>query len=371
MPSATLALSVTRHLSYAAGNHTQHVREAEQKVFKYFSGTFDHGLYKKYTGLLNEESRAGAMYESYSRGSTKPHCDKGDTTPEVIRTNTDGGAFPGGITMVPSFSKLISDLATKSSGGGGATCMPLTMGLLALQTGMGLVQNIAGALIHIVPPLIPPPVWINMPLPCAPMVTGVNCFGAVLYPITMVDFLLADMTDKVMESYLASFPDTYAAKVGQTSDEMYKVCAASYFTLHCSAIFPRCTTPFSREEAIPVGGRVPVCLHLCVLPLVLCPGFWVDDVFGSCEFVSVPPMCTMGFFWNLWKVPPQYRSYDEANPFPADCPDEEENGIDASGQISLYDDVNVQISPIIRSAAALSGSGSINEPSLLPGSPLK
>merc|ERR1712232_116764 len=178
-------------------------------------------------------------------------------------------------------------------------------------------------------------------------VTGINCFGAVLYPITMADFLLADMTDKVMESYLASFPDTYATKVGKTSDQMYKVCGASYFTLHCSAIFPRCTTPFSREEAIPVGGRVPVCLHLCILPLVLCPGFWIDDVFGSCEFVSVQPMCTMGFYWNLWKIPPQYRDYEEANPFPSDCPEEEESGIGASDKISLYDDEFAGESPII------------------------
>merc|ERR1712070_638126 len=92
--------------------------------------------------------------------------------------------------------------------------------------------------------------------------------------------------------------------------------------MQCSSLFPRCTAPMSRDEVIPVGGRVPLCVNLCVLPLVMCPGFWMADVAGSCSFVSVPPMCTMAHFWNYWRLPPQYQSYDEANPFPQDCPEE-------------------------------------------------
>ena len=36
--------------------------------------------------------------------------------------------------------------------------------------------------------------------------------------------------------------------------------------------------------------------------------------------VSAPPMCTQAFFWMLWKLPPQYVNFDEAHPFPKDCP---------------------------------------------------
>ena len=47
----------------------------------------------------------------------------------------------------------------------------------ALGMGMGMVQSIVAAVLDIVPPLIPPPVWNNMPLPCAPMLTGASLEG--------------------------------------------------------------------------------------------------------------------------------------------------------------------------------------------------
>lgn len=84
---------------------------------------------------------------------------------------------------------------------------PVALAKQGLSMGAGLVQSMVAAAIAIVPPLIPPPVWNNQvsmaelqarvhklfiemrcwwqPLTCAPMVTGHNCFGAVLYPITM------------------------------------------------------------------------------------------------------------------------------------------------------------------------------------------
>ena len=121
---------------------------------------------------------------------------------------------------------------------------------------------------------------------------------------------LCAVTDSMLDGYIAGFPNTYATKVGKTSDEMYKasvlalagapcvfralvhvslffVCRrASALTwclavvhdivggralvillvhvqsMMCSSLFPRCTTPQSRDEPIPVGGRVPVCTHL-------------------------------------------------------------------------------------------------------------
>lgn len=112
-----------------------------------------------------------------------------------------------------------------------------------------------------------------MPLPCLPMLTGHNCFGAVLTPITMADFVIADVTDSQLDGYIAGFPNSYATKVGKTSDEMYKLCFAAFMTMHCSSIFPRCTVPQSRDEPIPFGGRVPMCFHNCISTLVMCPGY--------------------------------------------------------------------------------------------------
>merc|ERR1719169_155363 len=122
-----------------------------------------------------------------------------------------------------------------------------------LGLGGGLVQAAIAAVIHAAPPMIPPPIWNNQPLPCAPMVTGHNCFGAVLYPITMADFTIADVTDAMLDGYIAGFPNTYAKKVGKTSDSMYQSCFASYMSMMCSSMFPRCTPPQSRDEPVPVG----------------------------------------------------------------------------------------------------------------------
>ena len=56
------------------------------------------------------------------------------------------------------------------------------------------------------------------------MVTGHNCFGAVLHPITMSDFVVADITDAMLDGLISGFPNTYATKVGKTSDKAYKRC---------------------------------------------------------------------------------------------------------------------------------------------------
>eukprot|EP00933_Yihiella_yeosuensis_P043514 TRINITY_DN38342_c0_g1_i1.p1 TRINITY_DN38342_c0_g1~~TRINITY_DN38342_c0_g1_i1.p1 ORF type:complete len:211 (+),score=27.85 TRINITY_DN38342_c0_g1_i1:85-633(+) len=136
----------------------------------------------------------------------------------------------------------------------------------------------------------------------------------------MADFVIADVTDSMLDGVISGFPNTYAAKVGKTSDAMYKSCFAAYMSMHCSSIFPRCTAPQSRDEPIPVGGSVPMCFHLCILPLVTCPGFWIDDIIGSCQTISAPPMCTQASFHNVFRAPPQYVSFDEAHPYPRACP---------------------------------------------------
>merc|ERR1719272_248918 len=263
---------------------------------------------------------------------------------EIVAKNAVA-AFPGGSVKRLfgfDFGKMIFDVTKKADGSAGASVgPPIALGMQALGLGMGMVQSIVAAVLDVVPPLIPPPVWNNQPLPCAPMVTGHNCFGAVLYPITMADFVLADVTDSVLDGIIAGFPAAYAEKVGKTSDEMYKACFSAFMSMHCSSIFPRCTVPQSGDEPVAAGGRAPMCLHLCILPLVTCPGFWIGDVAGPCSMVSVPPMCAQAFYWNVHRLPPQYASFDEANPFPSDCPgpDLGPGGMDSAEDPALYDDV--------------------------------
>jgi hypothetical protein len=209
--------------------------------------------------------------------------------------------------------------------------------------------GLCGALFHCAPLGVTS--WVLYVCSRQPMVTGHNCFGAVLYPITMADFVIADVTDKMLDGYIASFPNTYASKVGKTSDKMYRSCFSSYMSMMCSSVFPRCTLPQSRDEPLPMGGRVPMCLHLCVLPLVACPGFWMEDLMGSCSMVSVPPMCTQAYFFNMWKLPPQYVTFDEAHPYPAKCP-KEIAGYDASEDVELYDESPRSPSPIMQEVTA-------------------
>jgi len=355
-------LAVKQTQSYAVhlfANGTREMEKAFEQIYGHFENNFDFKLYEdlleKFQGGVAQYHDSDA-YTSYEHFPSRPHCDKGVPTPAGIKASsaTEVAAFPGGITKRLfgfDFSKSLLDLSSKAKGPAAAGLVaPVALATTGLTMGAGLVQSIVAAVLDIVPPLIPPPIWNNQPLICAPMITGHNCFGAVLYPITMADFTLADVTDSMLDGYIAGFPNTYATKVGKTSDEMYKACFSSYMSMMCSSIFPRCTTPQSRDEPIPVGGRVPICLHLCIMPLVMCPGFWISDLIGQCSMVSVPPMCTQAFYWNLWRLPPQYVSFDDANPYPKECPPA---AGEASDDLKLYDDMPLPASPIESQAAAI------------------
>merc|ERR1719453_1033204 len=173
--------------------------------------------------------------------------------------------------------------------------------------------------LQVVPPLIPPPVWINQPLPCLPMVTGHNCFGAVLYPITAADSIMADVTDSQLDGTIAGFPSLYAQKVGKTSNSAYKACFSAYMSLQCASIFPMCSTIQATDFPGP-AGRLPLCFFHCIAPLVLCPGFWIEDISGECQMASVPPACTTAVFTNTKLLPPQYVSYEDSVSRPLECP---------------------------------------------------
>merc|ERR1712232_1141069 len=142
---------------------------------------------------------------------------------------------------------------------------------------MGNAQSLVSKVVQDVP---------KSELSCVPLVVGRNCFGSILYPVTLADFTLAPTTDSILDGVIAGFPSMYARKVGKTSDDMYKACYSSYMSLQCTSLFPRCTSPQSSSEKISAGESVPTCLHMCILPMIMCPGFWVNDVTGQCSMVS-------------------------------------------------------------------------------------
>jgi hypothetical protein len=251
-------------------------------------------------------------------------------------------AFPGGpLKRLFGFdlAKLTDKLASGAKGpsGAGAGMGPM-LAIQALQMGMGMVKGATDMVLQIVPPMIPPPVWINKPLPCLPMLTGSICFGATPYLITSADFIQADTVDSGLSGIVNGFPAMYKEKVGKTSDSAYKACFSAYMSMQCAAAFPRCAAdPMAREEPSPMG-RVPLCFTHCLATLIMCPGFWIDDIMGECQNASVPPMCTMAAFWNTALLPPQYSSFEESNPTPQECPvvPAALKTLDATNDLSLY-----------------------------------
>lgn len=348
MNSASDIGGAVKSLAFAAGE----VNRTQSSIFHDSTKQFDYAIFNRLQeGLFKggRHDRAPSTYAAYAYQPDRPHCDKGvDST---AGPSTGLGRFPGGAAN----SMQMFDLGSSANGpGAAALAAPMALATQGLASGAGLVQSIVAALIHVVPPLIPPPVWNNQPLTCAPMITGHNCFGAVLYPITMADFVIADVTDSMLDGYIAGFPTTFSKKVGKTSDSMYKVCFASYMSMMCSSVFPRCTVPQTRDEPVPFGGRVPMCFHLCIVPLVACPGFWIGDVIGQCMTVAVPPMCTQAVYWNVWRLPPQLSNYDEAHPFPVECPvvDVSDGGLDSADDPSLYEKANPAVSPILQESGS-------------------
>ena len=136
--------------------------------------------------------------------SVSPKCDK--RSHRLINSGalSKKKKFPGGIlNRVFGFDlgkyalNQLQERATDGSNTG--SIAPQMLMMLAIQSTVGMIQTIISDVLVVVPPLIPPPIWINQPLPCLPMVTGHNCFGAILYPITLADFTIASVTDKSVD----------------------------------------------------------------------------------------------------------------------------------------------------------------------------
>ena len=100
--------------------------------------------------------------------------------------------------------------------------------------------------------------------------------------------------------------------------------------------------------ALPVNVLCGVC------PCAWARRFWIADIIGPCMMISVPPMCTQHFFWNVWLLPPQYSSFSEANGYPKECPtlDTGVGGEDMGEEPGLYDPAVIAESPILAAAGA-------------------
>ena len=290
------------------------------------------------------ESRASTGYETVD---SHPRCAGGAATTPHVRGMS---AFPGGATKrVFGFdlAKLVEKLASKANGAASASgVFPGILSMQALNMGSGLVKGAISTALQVVPPLVGPPMWINQPLPCMPMATGHNCFGATPYLITAADFMTADVTDSQLDGVIAGFPALYKSKVGTTSDAAYKACFGAYMSMQCASVFPRCQAPMAREEPSPVG-RVPLCFTHCLATLVACPGLWLDDIAGECSMVSVPPACTMATFGNFWLLPPQYQNFEDSQPTATECPSVPDSlkAIEASTDFNLYSGGDIMGSP--------------------------
>ena len=49
------------------------------------------------------------------------------------------------------------------------------------------------------------------------------------YPITLADFLIADVTDSMLDGYIGGFPNTYASKVGKVCSRCALICALRFW----------------------------------------------------------------------------------------------------------------------------------------------
>lgn len=324
------------------------VEHALNSVYESFLRNFDvnahHHLMEQIEGGIESflESKAATSYKTIP---SQPHCDSGvSAVPSRAVAVKAMSAFPGGpLKRLFGFdlAKLTDKLASSAKGpaGAGAAMGPM-LAIQALNMGMGMVKGAVHMVLQIVPPMIPPPVWVNKPMPCLPMVTGSICFGATPYLITAADFIQADTVDSGLSGILNGFPAMYKEKVGKTSDAAYKKCFMAYMSMQCAAAFPRCASdPMAREEMNNPVGRVPICFTHCLATLVMCPGFWIDDIIGECQNASIPPMCTTALFWNTALLPPQYQSFEDSAPTPLECPTVPNalKTLDATSDFSLYD----------------------------------
>merc|ERR1719399_1745424 len=104
--------------------------------------------------------------------------------------------FPGGMLKRLfgfDLGKLMFELSQKAAGPAGASggMVPM-LSMQALAMGAGMIQSLVASAVQIIPRVLPIP-FNMMPMTCLPMLTGHNCFGAILHLITISDFVIADV----------------------------------------------------------------------------------------------------------------------------------------------------------------------------------
>jgi len=198
---------------------------------------------------------------------------------------------------------------------------------VAQMLGMMVVNTVTSIATEILPMAIAPPIWNLRPLPCVPMVTGKNCFGAIKYPITFSDFIMAKQIDESLDSLVDAFPALFDQRTeGQSYPYyVYARCFQAYMSMHCSALFPTCTTLQAQQIFIPLFGRMPMCISTCVNVLKVCPGFLPSDVLPFCETYSVLPIpfCAFGNYDRFDAIPPPVKYEDENSDCPQLDPDQD------------------------------------------------
>eukprot|EP00392_Amoebophrya_sp_AT5.2_P019673 g20621.t1 len=345
------------YLALKFSEKTPQVQRAFEEAYGKLLSEFDASAYQQHLDAMN---RAVSFLEAggYKTVAAGAHCDYGVPTASVIK---GVAAFPGGVVSRmwgADIASMVSKIAEKAGATGASGGLPQLMALQGLQSGAGLIQAAASTLLSVVVPGIPPPSWIAQPMPCMPMLTGHQCFGAVLYPITAADFVIADVTDAQLDGVVAGFPQMYKDRVGRTSDAMYKACYGSYMSMQCGSIFPRCNAPMSRQEPTPVG-RSPLCFTACLATLIACPGFWIQDIQEECSTVSAPPVCTVALFTNFASLPPQYQTYEESQPAPVECPVVPASLATTEGAASQFDLYSTASDAILASPYSVAGTAAL------------
>lgn len=312
--------------SVAAGAQL-HLDDIVKQTYSSFDVNFPHHRWGEFAQQLDQNLEHYANSTASNAYETLPgqaRC-KVAQIPEdaMVATKTNEVTpFKGGASVSIKGMSLVNKVKSqleKASGPAAAMVPGIAMiAKTALTQVKGVLQTVAAVVATRVPPMVPAPAWNNRPFPCMPMVTGHNCFGAVLYPITIGDFILADLSDSALNGVITSFPSYYRSKIGATDQGTYQRCFNAYMSMQCANAFPICTNPQGSQAMVPGEGRAPMCFLHCVATLIACPGMWVDDLEDICTNVSAPPMCSFATYAKA--APAQVRSFDEGQSSSMNCP---------------------------------------------------
>lgn len=324
--AASLLVRVLFLSSVAAGTPVN-LDDIVKKTYSSFDIDFPHHRWGEFAQQLEQDlesyknSTASTAYETLP-GQTRCKVAQIPEDAMIATKTTEVAPFKGGASVSLKGMALVDKVkAQLEKAQGPAAAMVPGVAMIAkaaLTQVKSVLQTVAAVVATRVPPMIPPPVWNNRPFVCMPMVTGHNCFGAVLYPITIGDFILADLSDAAMSGVISSFPSYYRSKIGATDAGTYQRCFSAYMSMQCANAFPICTNPQGNQEMIPGMGRAPMCFLHCIATLIACPGMWVDDLEDICTNVSAPPMCAFATY--IKGAPAQLRSSDEGQSQSMNCP---------------------------------------------------